>query len=427
MAIIDFVSWSPQGQEVVYAYKFPQDNLSTYTQLVVNESQVALLFSKGQLMGKFGPGKHTLDTENLPILRQWYGFPFGRKNPFTAQVWFVNLIENFNIPWEIRKLSIHDSDYQTQLPLCLQGTYGIKVKDPEKFLIKLVGTRNSFSQNDLTDQFTGEFTTKAKSAIVQFMMQNHVGFKQISAFLDPLSQNLRAYLAEFWDQLGFELTKFYVGDIDIDDSTPEGRKVREAIATQSSMSITGHTWQQEQMFGTANQAISEMSGMNGNGGLLGGLMAMNMMGGMMGGGGNGRLMDPQYSQPTFGGSPQGAAAGSQGIPQAKGVRMVYCAKCSKKFPSSMDFCPNCGNKYRPCPNCGSDNPEEARRCVNCGAPLAGGPQKCGRCGNPIPAGSAFCPSCGNPAASDSDTCSRCGSVMPPSAKFCPRCGNKRGS
>lgn len=166
MAIIDCVSWNPQSQEVIYAYKFPHDNLSTYTQLIVNESQVALLFSKGELIGKFGPGKHTLNTENLPILRYLYGFPFGGKNPFMAQVWFVNLVETYNIPWYLNKLPIHDVDYQTNLPLEIEGQYGLRVLDPEKFLIKMVGTRNIFSQTDLTNQFEGEFSTKVKSAVV---------------------------------------------------------------------------------------------------------------------------------------------------------------------------------------------------------------------------------------------------------------------
>lgn len=432
MAIIDCVQWNPQSDVVTYAYKYPHNNLSTYTQLIANESQVALLFSKGELMGKFGPGKHTLNTENLPILRHLYGFPFGGKNPFLAQVWFVNLIETFNIPWEIKKLSIHDNNYQTYLPLSLQGQYGLKVIDPEKFVIKMVGTRDIFTQNDLTEQFKGEFTTKAKSAVVQFMMQNGIGFKEISAWLDPLSQSLRQQMNEFWNQLGIELTRFYVSDVDIDDSTPEGRKVKEALATQSSMSITGHTWQQEQMFGTANSAIREVSNMGGgagNGGLLGGLMAINMMnnmtGGMMGGGAGGRMMDTAFNQPTFGSNGGAQHVGAQ--QGAAGVKMVYCSKCAKKFPSSMDFCPNCGNRYRPCPSCGTDNPEGARRCVNCGTQLAGASGKCAHCGSAVPEGSAFCPNCGQPVIRDSNHCSRCGSEIPANAKFCPRCGNRRGS
>ena len=45
MAIIDLVKWTPQGNFNIYAYKFPETNLSTYTQLIVQESQEAILFS----------------------------------------------------------------------------------------------------------------------------------------------------------------------------------------------------------------------------------------------------------------------------------------------------------------------------------------------------------------------------------------------
>lgn len=424
MAIIDSVSWSPQGNDIIYAYKYPVNNLSTYTQLVVNESQVALLFSKGELIGKFGPGKHTLDTENLPVLRRLYGIPFGGKNPFLAQVWFVNLVDSYSIPWMIKNLAIHDPDYQTNLPLMIDGQYGLRIIDPEKFLIKMVGTRNEFTQRDLTLQFEGEFTTKAKSALVSFMLGNNIGYKSISAHLEGLSDLLRAKLDEFWKDQGIELTKFYVSNVDIDTSTEEGRKVKNAIATQSSMSITGHTWQQEQMFDTANNAMSNLgSGMNGNGGLLGGLLAINMMNGM-GGAMGGAAMNPQYQQPTFGGN-QSPVRPYGDNPQTEGVKMVYCSACAKKFPNSMSYCPHCGNKYNPCPKCGSDNSEDARRCVNCGNPLSGGAPKCPHCHSEIPAGSAFCPNCGQPVVSDSNRCSRCGSAIPPTAKFCPHCGNKR--
>lgn len=426
MAIIDCVSWSPQGSEIIFAYKFPQDNLSTYTQLIVNESQVALLFSKGQLLGKFGPGKHTLSTENLPILRNLFGLPFGGKNPFTAQVWFVNLVQSFSIPYILRNLPVHDPDYNTYLPLAVEGQYGLKVEDPEKFVIKMVGTRNVYTQADLTEQFEGEFATKGKSAIAQFMLQNKVGFKSISAFLDPLSSSLRMQINEFVEQLGLELTKFYISSIDIDTSTPEGVKIKESLATQGSMSITGHTWQQEQMFGTANNAIGQMGGAFGGsgGGLLGGLMAMQMMNGMGAGMGGGAAMNPQFQQPTFGpgDAGQGGAAAGGGV---AGVKMVYCSNCAKKFPSSMEFCPNCGNKYNPCPNCGSDNPKEAKRCVSCGTPLAGAPDKCPHCRTEIPAGCAFCPGCGQPVISADNVCSQCGSQIPPTARFCPKCGKKR--
>lgn len=424
MAIIDLVRWSPQENKTIYAYRFPETNLSTYTQLIVQQSQEAILFSKGLIVGKFGPGKHTLNTENLPILRSLFGIPFGGKNPFTAEVWFVNKIQTFSIPWATSKLSIHDPDYNTQLPLVAAGMYGIKLVDAEQFLIKVVGTKIEFMQDDLTQQSYGEFTTKTKSQIGQYVIKHRIGFKTIAAFLDDLSEYLKNILNPFWENLGFELIQFNITNVDIDQSTPEGKKVAEAIATQSSMSITGHTWQQEQMFGVAGDAVNQMG--SGNGGLIGGIMAMNMMGGMGGGGVvGGGMMNPQFSQPTLGGQfQQSFQSGQQPIQQ---IREVYCSNCSKKFPNNHKFCPHCGDPYNACPKCGTDNQQNAKRCVSCGTSLTGGGEVsnfCPNCNAPLAAGATFCGNCGSKADSK-DSCSRCGTALAPSIKFCPKCGNKR--
>jgi membrane protease subunit (stomatin/prohibitin family) len=420
MAIIDLVKWSPQGSKTIYAWRFPETNLSTYTQLIVQESQEAVLFSKGQIVGKFGPGKHTLNTDNLPILRNLFGIPFGGKNPFTAEVWFVNKIQTFSIDWAVSKMPIHDPDYNTQLPLVAGGRYGLKVNDAEKFLIKSVGTKTEFTQDDLSNQFFGEFSTKTKSQIAQYVLKHRVGFKHISAFLDELSEYLKGALNPFWDNLGLELLQFNITTIEIDTSTENGRKVADAIATQSSMSITGHTWQQEQMFNTANNAVGSF----GNGGLIGGLMAMNMMGGMSGGAVGGGMMQPQFNQPAFGGNNQGFQ--EQPVQQEQQVKMVFCSNCAKKFPNTTHFCPHCGDPYNPCPKCGTDNAENARRCVSCGTPLTGGigGNACPNCNAPMQPGATFCGNCGKQIGGG-DNCSRCGTAMPSNVKFCPKCGNKR--
>ena len=425
MAIIDLVRWSPQGNVTIYAYRFPETNLSTYTQLIVQESQEAVLFSKGQIVGKFGPGKHTLNTENLPILRSLFGIPFGGKNPFMAEVWFVNKTTPYNIDWVTDSMSIHDSDYNTQLPLVSKGRYGLKIKDAEKFLIKIVGTKSEFTQDDLTDQFFGEFSTKTKSIILQFMLKHRIGFKSISAHLSDLSDYLKGAMSDFWENIGLDLTQFYITSIDIDTSTETGRKVAEAISQQSAMSITGHTWQQEQMFGVANNAVDSFG--SGNGGLLGGIMAINMMGGMGGGGAvGGGMMQPNYNQPTFGGNNQGFQGQGQPVLTPQQIRDVYCSNCSKKFPNTHKYCPHCGDPYNPCPKCGTDNQENAKRCVSCGTILIGGEggNVCPNCNAPLQLGATFCGNCGKPVASG-DNCSRCGTALTPSTKFCPKCGNKR--
>lgn len=414
MAIIDVVSWSPQGSKTIYAYRFPETNLSTFTQLIVQESQEAVLFSKGQIVGKFGAGKHTLDTENLPILRNLYGLPFGKKNPFTAEVWFVNKLQPYNIDWAINRMDIHDADYNTNLPLAAHGRYGLRITDAERFLMKIVGTRNEFTQADLTDQFFGEFSTKTKSTILQFMLNNNIGLKKISAYLDSISEHLKTIMLPFWEDLGLELTKFYITSIEVDSSTEVGRRVLDAISRQSAQSISGYTWQQEKAFDIANNAVEGMSG--NNGGMLGAIIASNIMGRTDG------MMNPQYSQPTFAGTPTQPQA-SQAA-QGGGVIEVFCSNCSKKFPNTHRFCPHCGDQYNGCPKCGTDNDQKAKRCVSCGTALQSEPTSCPNCNSPLVPGSAFCGNCGKQLQSG-DNCSRCSSPLLPTAKFCPRCGQKR--
>lgn len=427
MALIDCASWKPNSSEFVFAYRYPETNLSTYTQLVVYESQEALLFSKGQLMGKFGPGKHTLDTENLPLLRTLFGIPFGGKNPFTAEVWIINKLYPANLEWRVNSIALHDVDYQTMLPLQAVGQYGLQVTEPERFMIKMVGTKDVFTESDMLSQAYGEFATKTKSVIVQFMTNQRIGFKSVSAHLDGLSQHIKQSLLPFWKEYGLEMTKFYVTEISIDTSTPEGRKVRDALASQASMSITGHSWQQEQMFDVANNAVDQMGGIGNGNGLIAGLMAINMMNGMGGSGVGSGLMQPHNNQPTFGGQ-VGYQNGMQGGQPNSGVREIYCANCSKKHLTTERFCPHCGSEYHPCPNCGTDNPLNARRCVSCGTPLQQSSigLQCSSCGAPLTSGSMFCPQCGARQASvtNGNVCPRCGASVPMTSHFCPKCGQK---
>jgi hypothetical protein len=220
----------------------------------------------------------------------------------------------------------------------------------------------------------------------------------------------------FCENLGFELTKFYVTTIEVDNSTDVGKSVLEAISRQSSQAIGGYTWQQSQAFEVAKNAVDGMS--NSNGGLLGAIVATNMMGGLGGGGG---IMQPQYNQPTFGGnsSPQGGTD-----PSTAPIREVYCSNCSKKFSSNLKFCPFCGDEYCPCPKCGTDNSKNAKRCVSCGQTLLMNLNTCSNCNMPIAPASVFCGNCGKP--SSEGKCTRCSTQLAQNVKFCPSCGQKNG-
>ena len=396
MAFIDVVEWSPKDNNE-YAHRFPNNNLSTGTQLIVRESQEAVFFSKGQILGKFGPGKHTLSTENLPLLRNLFGIPFGGKNPFFAEVWFVNKTAPLNIDWKTTSMRFMDPDYGQMIPLVASGRYGLKVNDAERFLIRLVGTMQSFTARELTDHFQGAMIAKTNSSIMSFMNTNRVGINQIAAYLDDLSNFIKMPMSEFWEGYGFDLEGFYITGVDLDTSTPDGRKIADALSDRSAQAIAGYTWQQKQTFSVANNSVNNNSSM----GILG--VAM-MTGALANGGGAGASMQPppnnQYQfgnqsmgNPNFGSQNYGSAPA-----YAHARKEVFCSNCSRKFPVTAAFCPHCGNKYNPCPSCGADNASNASRCVTCGAMLISQNdfgEVCSKCNTPLQPGLKFCPTCGN--------------------------------
>ena len=422
-AIIDFIKWD--SEIGVLAYRHPKSNISKYSKLQVNEAQEAIVVVNGTRSQKFGPGQYDMDSPNYPILRAFYGIPFGGENPFTVQVWFVSKLTPKDVDWGVGDFPIYDQTFQAQIPIEAHGKYGITVSDAERLVLKLALGYPADGEGAIrvtadhfTQQLSGELTAKTKSLITKVFAANKYGINEISAHLEDMSKMLESGLNPFFDEFGCALSKFYVTTVGIDTTTEAGRVAQDAINQQTAQKISGHTWQQSKMFETAQQAVSNSNG----GGILGAVMMAGMfgMGGNMGGGMGGAMMNPSYGQPTpapVSGAQPGAPAQHQPM-----IHEVYCSRCSKRYTSDKRFCPYCGDPYNPCPKCGTDNDEGATRCVTCGVSLAQpSGQICPCCRSVVAQGMAFCPSCGTQMAADK--CPRCGADTN-GAAFCSSCGMK---
>lgn len=423
-AIIDFIRWA--GGKDYLAYRHPAANISKYAKLQVNDAQEAVIIVNGTRSQKFGPGQYNMDSPNFPILRAFYGIPFGGENPWTVQAWFVSKLTPKDVEWSIGGFPIYDPNFQAQIPVKAYGRYGIVVKDAEKFIIKLALGYASSPESEVavtvdqfTDQLAGELNAKAKSLISRIFSANGYGINQIATHLEDISGILEPELSSFFEDFGCELSKFYVISIDIDTSTEAGRIAQDAINQQTHQKISGHTWQQGKMFETAQQAVNNMNGTGG--GIMGAVMMAGMFGAMGGGGMSQQMMNPQYGQPAPAPYGSGHHGGQPQEPQQQ-VREVYCSKCSRKFRSDNRFCPFCGDPYNPCPKCGADNDSDATRCVTCGTALNSvNINLCPGCHSQVAPGAAFCPTCGRPLAENK--CPRCGNPSNGSM-FCPACGMK---
>lgn len=268
MAIVDRVKWD--GSPDVLAYKYPSSELSTWTQLIVNESQEAFLVRGGIYEGPFGAGRHTLATENIPIIRAAIGLPFGGKSPFSAEVWFVNKLVNLDITWGTPDpIQLEDPKYHVMLPVRAFGQYGIEIIEPKRFLLKLVGTLPDFTAEKLSEYFRGVFITRIKTEIANSILTLGTSILEISTKLNVISNALKVSLNKELEEYGVRLKQFNIHSINVPESDPAVISLKTALAKKAEMGIVGFNYQQERSFDVMQTAA-------GNEGTAGSVMGAGM-------------------------------------------------------------------------------------------------------------------------------------------------------
>lgn len=247
MAIIDRVKWD--GSPSQLAWKYPSQELSTLTQLIVNESQQAFVVRDGVYEGPFGAGRHTLSTNNIPLLRQLIGLPFGGQTPFAAEVWFVNQTAKLDVRWGTTDpIQLQDPKFGIMVPVRAFGQYGIEIVDTKRFLMKLVGTSPGFDAATLADYFRGMYTTRIKTAIAGAITGSGVSVLDISTRLDDLSATLKQALAGDIAEYGVALTQFSIESINVPETDPAVQKLKAALARRAEMNIVGYDYREERSF-----------------------------------------------------------------------------------------------------------------------------------------------------------------------------------
>jgi membrane protease subunit (stomatin/prohibitin family) len=276
VAIIDLVKWD--GDPNTLAWKFPSEELATWSQLVVNETQEAFVVHGGVYDGPFAGGRYTLDTENLPMLRGILGLPFGKKSPFTAEAWFVNKTVNLALMWGTPDpIQLQDPKYDIMVPVRAFGQFGVQVNDSKKLLLKLVGTLKKFDTDTLKTYFGGVLTTRIKQAIASAIIERKISVLETSAHLEELSASIFADLKNDLDEYGVTLSQFNIQSINVPEDDPAVRALKSALAKKAEFGILGTNYQQTRSFDVLDAAASN-EGSSGN--IMGAGMGLGMGAGL---------------------------------------------------------------------------------------------------------------------------------------------------
>lgn len=397
-----------EGDNTTFIWKHPIEDFYTGTQLIVHESQEAIFFMNGQALDLFGPGRHTLETQNLPLLSRLFNRPFGSKTPFHCEVYFINKVEQMALKWGTdSKVEYVEPTYKFPLKIGASGEMSLRAEDARKLLVKLVGTTAGLTQQGLVQRFRGILMTRVKTYLANLIRENSISIFSIDEYLTEMSEALHQKLIPDFADYGLALEHFFVTTIVkpeedrmyqrfreihfrqyadvaeaqlrqqvglIDQQTQAQRMVIEAQGIAQKRALEGYTYQDERSFDVAervasNQAIGQMSNLGIGLGTMAGVGSA--VGGIMGNALNNAVnAAPQKNQ---------------------------CPNCHTELPAGAKFCFGCGAKLETseenellCPKCGQKTPK-GRFCAQCGTALQ---NLCPNCGREVPTGAKFCLECG---------------------------------
>lgn len=217
VALIDRIKFDTPDNNLI-VWKFPSEEITAGCQLIVNQSQEALLFKGGQALDLFGPGTHTLSTGNIPLLSKLINLPFGGSTPFTAEVWFVNKTAIRDLKWgTLSPIPLIDPKYNYPVSVRAFGRWGIRIKDTRSFITQLVGTEQYKDSSEVEQYFEGEIVQRLSNEIANYLAKEKLSVFEVNTKLNELSKFVEHDVNSEFDRFGIEIVNFNVERISIPD------------------------------------------------------------------------------------------------------------------------------------------------------------------------------------------------------------------
>ncbi len=382
MAIIDRIKYDGYEDGSPWlVYKCPSEEFVLGSQLIVNQGQEALFFKGGAAADLFGPGTHTLQTGNLPILKKLVNLPFGGKTPFAAEVYYVNKTSRLDMNWgTANPFQLEDPKYGLILSIRCHGKYGMRIVDSRLFVSELVGAvPNGTTVNYAfaAQYFSGLLTSSIKTVISAFMIRQKISFLEVTAYLEELSKACKEKISQEFERFGVEIVNFFIETI-----SPPKDEFEKLRTYKEELSLGNDFYRQRRSF----DIMDKMAENPGSGGLANAGIGLGMGLGMM-----------PMARDMFGNvSGNSTISGVNPAPAGAGAQPEgnACPHCGAKNPVGQKFCGECGQSVVVgivCPSCGKVNEKGQKFCGDCGTKLA---KKCPTCGKDLDLSQKFCGDCG---------------------------------
>lgn len=480
MATFDVIKY--EGDNSTFIWKHPCEDFNSMTQLIVHESQEAIFFMNGQALDLFGAGRHTLETQNIPMIGKALNKISGN-TPFHCEVYFINKTVQMAVKWGTdSKVRFIEPNLGIPLEIGACGEMNLAVSDSRKLLLKLVGTMKGIAWGENGVGFTKSIqtafrpliSTAVKSNLPNAIKTNNINILEIDENLEQLSEIMRRAILGGFEEYGLTIPQFYITSIALPENDPNFKRMKElhTISFQTRMiqadafiksaqadadaeivaarrkvemerqltetEIAKREAERDIIKAQAEAQTAKITGLT-----EAEIEAQTIR---MSGLAEAEVMRAKgYTEKdvlaaevqkayaagignmTINGGGGGVAGDMIGLGvgmAAAGAVAPQLGEMLKGFASASSTVPSQDTPEAKCAKCGAPLPANAKFCLECGEKVAPaipeGSIVCPECGNTVSKGK-FCPECGHKFLTN---CPKCGAAVTNGAKFCLECGEK---
>ncbi len=229
---LEIIQWEDDSRDTL-SWRFPDQDkeIKRGAQLIVRESQVAQFVYLGQYGDTYGPGKHTLTTDNIPILSTLKGWKYGLESPFKADVYYVNTRLFTGNKWGTSNpVMMRDADFGI-VRVRAFGTYDFRIVDVKTFLREVAGTDHHFR----LDEFADTMRSRIVSLFTDALATARLPVLDVASRYSELGEALLPIInPTIREKYGLELASFILENVSL---PPE---VEQAIDKRTSMAAIGN-------------------------------------------------------------------------------------------------------------------------------------------------------------------------------------------
>src|SRR6187401_3357316 len=230
--LLEVIEWTDDSRDTL-SFRYPDEDkaIKNGAQLIVRESQLVQFVYLGEFGDTFGPGKHTLTTDNIPVLTRLKSWKYGFNSPFKADIYYLTTRLFTGNKWGTSNpIMLRDDDFGIVRARAF-GTFDFRIVDAKLFLKEVAGS----DQNFRLDEFSDTMRSRIVSIFSDALASSKIPVLDVASRYTELGEALLPLINPVVSgKYGIQIGSFIVENVSV---PPE---VEQAIDKRSSMAAVGN-------------------------------------------------------------------------------------------------------------------------------------------------------------------------------------------